>query len=65
MAKALLGHVGGPDPRLISEVQRLRQRVDDLESEVRRLQRANDSLTAAVLDEPLVVDVRQPEPVLV
>lgn len=46
MAKALLGHVGGPDPRLISEVQRLRRRVTDLEDEIRRLQADNDSLAA-------------------
>lgn len=46
MAKALLGHIGGPDPRLMSEVQRLRRRVTDLEDEIRRLQADNDHLAA-------------------
>jgi uncharacterized small protein (DUF1192 family) len=46
MAKALLGHIGGPDPRLMSEVQRLRRRVTDLEDEIRRLQADNDHLSA-------------------
>lgn len=46
MAKALLGHIGGPDPLLISEVQRLRRRVTDLEDEIRRLQADNDHLVA-------------------
>lgn len=64
MAKALLGHVGGPDPRLVTEVQRLRRRVVDLEAEVGRLQAANDGLAQAALDhESMVLDespVRQP-----
>ena len=29
MAKALLGHVGGPDPRMVSEMRRLQQRIRD------------------------------------
>lgn len=37
MAKAIMGHVGGPDPRLLAEVARLRRRVRDLEDEVARL----------------------------
>src|ERR1700753_2305234 len=44
MAKALLGHVGGPDPRMISEMRRLQQRVRDLEAELMRLQDENDAL---------------------
>lgn len=48
MAKALVGHVGGPDPRMVSEMRRLQQRVRDLETEIVRLQAANDSLSAAV-----------------
>lgn len=64
MAKALLGHVGGPDPRLVTEVQRLRRRVVDLEAEVGRLQAANDDLAQAALEhESMVFDesqVRQP-----
>jgi len=38
MAKALFGHVGGPDPRMVSEMRRLQQRVRDLETELLRLQ---------------------------
>ena len=44
MAKALFGHVGGPDTRLISEVAMLRRRVQDLEAEVLRLSAENDAL---------------------
>jgi hypothetical protein len=43
MAKALFGHVGGPDTRLISEVAMLRRRVQDLEAEVLRLSAENDA----------------------
>ncbi|HEY1623972.1 MAG TPA: hypothetical protein VGG16_09235 [Streptosporangiaceae bacterium] len=46
MAKALFGHVGGPDPRVVSEMRRLQQRVRDLEVELGRLQEENDALTA-------------------
>ena len=38
MAKALLGHVGGPYQRMAAELHRLRQRVCDLEAQVARLQ---------------------------
>jgi hypothetical protein len=37
MAKALLGHVRGPDQRVAAEVRRLRQRVGDLEAQLARL----------------------------
>ena len=37
MAKALLGHVCGPDQRMATELRRLRQRVGDLEAELARL----------------------------
>jgi hypothetical protein len=37
MAKALLGHVRGPDQRMAAEVRRLRQRVGDLEAQLARL----------------------------
>ena len=46
MAKALFGHVGGPDPRMVSEMRRLQQRVRDLEAELARLQEENDALAA-------------------
>ncbi len=37
MAKALLGHVRGPDQRMAAELHRLRQRVGDLEAQLARL----------------------------
>ncbi|HLH83519.1 MAG TPA: hypothetical protein VKV38_09655 [Trebonia sp.] len=46
MAKALFGHVGGADPRMVSEMRRLQQRVRDLEAELARLQEENDTLAA-------------------
>jgi hypothetical protein len=66
MAKALLGHVGGTDPRLISEMRRLQQRVHDLEAQLVRVQAENDALNAAAHGEPLIasLDVHQPEPAL-
>lgn len=48
MAKALVGHIGGPDPHMVAEVRRLQQRVRDLEAELVRLEAANDTLSAAV-----------------
>ena len=44
MAKALLGYVGGSDLRLLAEMRRLQQRVQDLESELGRIQAENDDL---------------------
>ncbi|GGO93814.1 hypothetical protein [Wenjunlia tyrosinilytica] len=66
MAKALLGYVGGPDPRLLSEMRRLQQRVQDLESELVRIQSENDALAAASREEALLrsIDVPQAEPAL-
>lgn len=63
MAKALLGHVGGPDPRLVTEVRRLRQRVHDLEAEVLRLQAENDSLADTCDAADVLREVGEPEPV--
>jgi hypothetical protein len=59
MAKALLGHVGGPDPRMVSEVRRLQRRVRDLEAELARLQEVNDVLAAGVGHE-MLLDDREP-----
>jgi SMC interacting uncharacterized protein involved in chromosome segregation len=53
MAKALLGHVGGPDPRMVSEMRRLQQRIRDLEAELIRLQAQNDALAAQTRDEAI------------
>ena len=70
MAKALLGYVGGSDPRLLAEMRRLQQRVQDLESELVRIQSENDSLNAAAqhsgesLFDSIDIDVPQAEPAL-
>src|SRR5438067_12743538 len=63
MAKAILGHVGGPDPRMLSEMRRLQQRVQELEAELATLQEANDVLAAGVSHE-LIVTSREREPAL-
>lgn len=61
MAKALYGHVGGPDPRMVSEVRRLQQRVRDLEAELVRLQAQNDALAAQVREDMLTISAdREP-----
>ena len=48
MAKALFGHVGGADLRLVDEVRHLRGRVRALEAELARGTAANDALVASV-----------------
>jgi len=61
MAKALLGHLGGPDPVVLAEIARLRSRVRDLETEVDRLHAVNDALTAVIAeDQVLTVTDREP-----
>ena len=60
MAKALLGHVGGPDPRVVSEMRRLQRRVHDLEAELDRLREENDVLAAAASHALLVTREREP-----
>ncbi|HEV3381476.1 MAG TPA: hypothetical protein VG142_10905 [Trebonia sp.] len=61
MAKALFGHVGGPDPRMVSEMRRLQQRVRDLEAELARLQEVNDALSAgSEHEEHMLVLDREP-----
>ncbi|MCP9209470.1 hypothetical protein [Streptomyces cucumeris] len=66
MAKALLGYVGGSDPRVLAEMRRLQQRVQDLESEIIRIQAENDALAAAARHDSLLegIDVSQAEPAL-
>ena len=59
MAKALYGHVGGPDPRMVAEMRRLQQRVRDLEDQLSRLQKENDVLAAEV-GHDLLIPVRVP-----
>jgi hypothetical protein len=63
MAKALLGHVGGPDPRIVNEMRRLQRRVQDLEAELARLQEEKDVL-AAEAGRGLLVVSREREPAL-
>ncbi|MCU1673249.1 MAG: hypothetical protein JWN77_1362 [Frankiales bacterium] len=48
MAKALFGHVGGSDLRLVDEVRRLRGRISELESELARVRSLNETLVAGV-----------------
>lgn len=64
MAKALLGHVGGPDPRMVAEMRRLQRRVRDLEAELVRLQQEKDVLTAMEQDEVLALGAKDREPAL-
>ena len=59
MAKAILGHVGGPDPRMVAEMRRLQQRVRDLETALVRLQEENAALAAEV-GQDLLIPVREP-----
>lgn len=44
MAKAILGHVGGTDPRMLAEIAVLRRRVRELQAEVDRLSVENAAL---------------------
>jgi hypothetical protein len=60
MAKALLGHVGGPDPRIVAEMRRLQRRVRDLEAELLRLQSENDVLASVDQDDVLILKDREP-----
>jgi hypothetical protein len=60
MAKALLGHVGGPDYRMLSEMRRLQQRVRDLEAELARLQDENDVLASEAAHHELLTADREP-----
>ena len=66
MAKAILGHIGGPDPRLLSEVARLRRRVVELQAEVDRLAAENeallpDSIGGSLAEEIITLDAPLPE----
>ncbi|MCU0265726.1 MAG: hypothetical protein MUC45_06335 [Actinomycetia bacterium] len=54
MAKALLGHVGGPDPLVVADLARLRRRVRDLEQEVVRLRATNEALAALVAEDVML-----------
>lgn len=56
MAKALYGHLGAPDQRLLNEVARLRARVRDLEAHVERLE-LERSLDLTVIDEDFLAPI--------
>lgn len=56
MAKALLGHLGTADDRLVAEVRRLQKRVHELETELLRLQEENDALAAALTRSEVAAD---------
>jgi hypothetical protein len=64
MAKAILGHVGGPDPRMVAEMRRLQRRVRDLEAELVRLQAENDALASVDQDDVLTLRAKDREPAL-
>ena len=64
MAKALLGHLGGPDTVVMAEIARLRRRARDLEDEVERLRAANEALTALVAEDQLLSLASDREPAL-
>lgn len=57
MAKAILGHIGGPDPRLLAEVARLRRRVSDLQAEIERLTAENEALLPQAIGESLTDEI--------
>lgn len=67
MAKALLGYMGTPDPRVVAQLtvenRRLRQRVADLEAQVLRLQTETETLAAAVHDSALLALDESMQPV--
>lgn len=50
MAKALMGHLAGPDPRAAYEINALRRRIADLEDQV-------DSLRTALVAAQAQIDV--------
>jgi hypothetical protein len=60
MAKAILGHIGGSDPRLLAEVTRLRRRVAELEAELTRMGAENQALLVDSFDGQLDVLAQEP-----
>jgi hypothetical protein len=61
MAKALLGHASGPDPGMLSDIRRLRQRVRDLEAKLGRMQQEHDVLAAAARQHAAAAPPPQPK----
>lgn len=67
MAKALFGHIGaGNDLRLVSEVRRLRARVEELESELAVARATTEALAASmtVEDDLSTLSLDRSEPAL-
>lgn len=60
MAKAILGHVGGPDPRIVAEMRRLQRRVVELESELIRVRAENETLSTELHRVELLSVVHEP-----
>jgi hypothetical protein len=56
MAKALLGHLGGPDPLVAAELAALRRRITALEDEVARLRALNGELTTLSEEPELLLE---------
>ena len=46
VAKALVGYVRGPDPRIVSDMSRLRRRIRELEAALARIRQEKDVLSA-------------------
>ena len=61
MAKALLGHVRGPDQRMATELRRLRQRVGDLEAQLARLKQEHGAAPPGTQPVPPVTARPSPE----
>lgn len=64
MAKALIGHVGGPDPRTLLEMRRLQERVRSLDAEVSRLRAENAALASRLSETTLIALEVTKEPAL-
>ena len=63
MAKALVGHLGGPTAGQLQQTAAMRRRIADLENEVLRLKIENDGLLAALrerVDQVSASDLAQP-----
>jgi hypothetical protein len=61
MAKAILGHLGAPDPRMVNEMRRMQRRIAELESELMRVRTENDALCAALHSHELMtVELHEP-----
>lgn len=66
MAKALFGHTGAPDLRLVAEVRRLRARVHELERDLELARRTSEAFAASmtVEDDLRTLTLERSEPAL-